>query len=305
MHRPDLRRLLTAVGFILSFALPLHSRADVTVEDLPLDPAPAVTSASAPDSTDAASVPAPTPAPQSNSLDEKTWIRLQTMDNENRQLRGQLEEQAHEIQLLKQQIKLQYTNMDQRLSTMESTVTRLSTTGNPATSAASAETAPGAAPPDATTVDMEKQAYLAAYQVYRDKGPDVAIPGMLEFVHQYPKSVFLPHAEYWLGEFYLNKQIPDLKKAAGYFETVVTQYPKHAKAPAALYNLAMIDASIKKKALAIATLHKLISAYPDCAQVKLAQEWLSKQSNKKKTPKMSPDDEAFLKKVQTALDQFN
>ncbi|NNM52120.1 MAG: tol-pal system protein YbgF [Pseudomonadales bacterium] len=239
---------------------------------------------------------------------------MQDLEDQIRQLRGQLEEQQHTLDLLRAQLKTQYANMDQRLSATDARVAQLVTAqaaANATTAAAPAGTAaPTATPnPDGSTpVDTEKAAYLAAYQVYRKQGPDAAIPQMLAFVHQYPQSVFLPHADYWLGEFYLNQQTPDLKRATSYFQTVIQQFPKHSKASAALYNLAMIQDKQNKIKTARASLKTLLKQYPDSPEAKPAQSWLDNEAKHKKA-KHAPDshqqDPSFVKNVKKSLDDLN
>ena len=239
---------------------------------------------------------------------------MQDLEDQIRQLRGQLEEQQHTMDLLRAQLKTQYINMDQRLSATDARVTQLVTTQ--AAAAATTPTSGSNAPTTANTpttdgsssVDTEKSAYLAAYQVYRKQGPDAAIPQMLAFVHQYPQSVFLPHADYWLGEFYLNQQTPDLKRATAYFQSVIKQFPKHSKAPAALYNLAMIQDKQNKIKLARATLHSLLKQYPDSPEAKPAQSWLDNEAKHKKTKHAADSqqqDQSFVKNVKHSLDNLN
>ncbi len=244
------------------------------IEDLPLDPA----------TSSVASPPPAQPAPAVVAkLDDKTWLRLQNLEDANRRMLGTLEDQQHQIDQLKQELKQDVMNLDQRLTTLEAKVSQLNQpqTANPnnPNPAAALSTPPGNDAGNSATdaITLEKNAYLAAYNVYRSQGPDAAIPGMMAFIHQYPNSIFLPHADYWLGEFYMNKQNPDLNKAATYFVTVLKQYPKHAKAPAAMYNLAMIEAAQKKRKEATATLRKLLKTYPDSAQTQLAKSWLDRQ----------------------------
>ncbi len=277
-----LSRINSSVSLVvLGLALLHPTWADgPVIEDLPLDPGASTIAPPPPAKPD----PAPTPVAQ---LNDKTWLRLQNLEDANRRMLGTLEDQQHEIDQLKQELKQDVLNLDQRLTTLEAKVAQLAQPqpANPNSTAPNSSSPAGAVLPSGNDVPgtatdaitAEKNAYLAAYNVYRNQGPDAAIPGMMTFIHQYPSSVFLPHAEYWLGEFYMNKQAPDLNKASAYFVTVLKQYPKHAKAPAAMYNLAMIEAAQKKKKEAATTLRKLLKTYPDSAQTQLAKSWLDRQ----------------------------
>ncbi len=284
---------------------------EVQVEDL--GPAPASTSIASPAPT------APVTGSSADDRNEITWQKLQTLQDQVRLLRGQLEDQQHLIDELRQQVKSQYLNTDQRLSAIDARLAQLNPTANTAaTPAGEVSTESGAdlehgsnapATPAGSDIDAEKKAYLAAWGVSRQQGPDQAIPRMLAFIQQYPQSVFLPHADYWLGVFYMKAQQPDLGKAAHYFQGVLKQFPQHSKASAALYQLAIIHEQHGEIDAARVDMQRLLKNYAQSPEAALATSWLKKHetpTRKKKHAQASTHaaEQDALRPVAQALDHI-
>lgn len=265
----SLALLLTASHFAV---------ADIIIEDRPLSsPAPVskpASVASTPVSAAATSKVvvsegAVAPAENAGSSNWETYNQVQQLQQEVEQLRGTLEEQSHLIEKLQNDLRTRYTDLDQRLAAQQEQLKQAASTAAPATAAAS----DNAAAPSAT-IEEEKKAYLAAYETFRNGGPDKAIPPMLAFVKRYPNSTFTPNAYYWLGEFYLNASTPDQASAQKHFETVLGKYPDHAKAPAALYKLGSIADLQGKTADAKKRMQELLARYPKSPEAALADSYL-------------------------------
>ncbi len=306
MNRPN--RLLAALTLLSIVAI---ARADdVQVEDL----APA---AVLPAATDTAAAPQTPPAtaatPASSDHEEITWQKLQSLQEQLRLLRGQLEDQQHLIDELRQQVKTQYMNTDQRLSAMDGRIGQLlpangAAANTPAATPTNNPAAPAVTATPTSSVDAEKNAYLAAWELSRQKGPDQAIPRMLAFIQQYPQSAFMPHAQYWLGVFYMKATQPDLDKARQYFQNVLKQYPQHSKASAALYQLAVLHDQKGEEGAARIDMRRLLKDYPQSPEVQLATSWLKKHPPGKKKKhtqaSLSPDTQATLHPIAQALDHI-
>jgi tol-pal system protein YbgF len=255
--------------------------ADIIVEDRPLSsPAPASKPASTP--VGVASTPlsaaatskvvvsegAAAPADNSGGSNWEAYNQVQQLQQEVEQLRGALEEQSHLIEKLQNDLRTRYTDLDQRLAAQQEQLKQAASSPAPATAAGDSAAAPSA------TIEEEKKAYLAAYETFRNGGPDKAIPPMLAFVKRYPNSTFTPNAYYWLGEFYLNASTPDQASAQKHFETVLGKYPDHAKAPAALYKLGSIADLQGKTADARKRMQDLLAKYPKSPEAALADSYL-------------------------------
>lgn len=203
------------------------------------------------------------------------YTQLQQMQQQMQQLQGMIEEQGHQIEQLQNDLRVRYTDLDQRLSTQQQQLQQ-----QQSAAAAAATSAVGMAQPGGTAaasnanIEEEKRAYLAAYDTFRAGGPDKAIPPMLAFVKLYPNSPFAPNAYYWLGEFYLNASTPDKDAAQKQFEAVLTRYPDHPKAPAALYKIASIEDLRGKPLEAKKQMQALLDKYPQSPEAALAQNYL-------------------------------
>ncbi len=237
------------------------TQAAIVVEDRSLS--------SPPPKAVAVALPAPAVIENESTTDDSAgnsdwnmYTELQQLQQEVGQLRGQLEQQAHLIEKLQSDLRSRYMDLDQRLAGLQEQQK------NPAPAAAT-EAAPASA-----TIEEEKKAYLAAYETFRAGGADKAIPPMLAFVKRYPNSSFAPNAWYWLGEFYLNASTPDPVSARKHFETVLTSYSDHARAPAALYKIGSILDLQGKPQEAAQKMKDLLAKYPKSAEAALAESYL-------------------------------
>lgn len=249
------------------------ARAEVPVDEKPLSgtvqPRPAL-------STQA--VPA---ADGSPAVQWDIYQQLQQLQQEVRQLRGQLEVQANQIERLKQDARSRYVDLDQRLNQMGgrlSALTAAPAVDSTATAAAPPATTPVTAPDAAAakpaTAEDEKKAYFAAYEVFRSGGPNKAINPMREFIKTYPQSSYIPGAYYWLGEFYLAASPADVGNARKSFRIVVDQFPDSPKTPAALYKLASLADVDGKTQEAARYLQDIVRRFGSSPEAASARVWL-------------------------------
>jgi tol-pal system protein YbgF len=179
------------------------------------------------ESTDS-SAPADTPPVLLNRLDN--------LQQQVYQLRGQLEVQAHELQQLKQQQQQHYQNLEMQL---EQLTQRDSTT----TKVVATDTS-GAIPGKPLALSTQRSShnpaqeqanYIAAYELVRNKNYPQAIKAMEAFIERYPTSQYAANAHYWLGEVYLTQQ--QLAESVAEFETVVDQFPNSTKVAPSMLKL--------------------------------------------------------------------
>jgi tol-pal system protein YbgF len=223
-------------------------------------PTNAAASAAASDSADTAD------SSNTNS-NWQLYTQMQQLQQNVDQLRGTVEEQAHQIQQLKSDLRTRYTDLDQRLVAQQAQSKPIADTA-PTAASSNTATAPSA------TIEDEKKSYLAAYDTFRAGGPDKAIPPMMTFVMRYPNSTLTPNAYYWLGEFYLNASTPDQAAAQKNFEIVLNKYPDNAKAPAALYKIGSILDMQGKQQDAKKKMLELKAKYPKSPEAALADNYL-------------------------------
>jgi tol-pal system protein YbgF len=212
--------------------------------------------------------------------------KIQTLQKEVQELRGQLEIQAHDLKLLQQQQLAFYKDLDSRLSGGAS-VSAKAVTDKPAMdlSVGSKESAPqpnvaktaSVAEPVVTSVSRanpadEQISYLAAYELIKNKRYDDALGSMNTFVQKYPRGGYTSNAQYWLGELYLVKK--DYAKAIEHFDVVLKQFPTSSKSAASMLKVGYAYAEMGNKPEAQKYLQQVVRAYPNTPTAQLANSKL-------------------------------
>ncbi|HEX5277454.1 MAG TPA: tol-pal system protein YbgF [Fluviicoccus sp.] len=224
---------------------------------------------------------APAQPLQSQSMDSAPsmqwdlYQQVQQLQQEIRQLRGQLEVQSNQIERLKQDARSRYLDLDQRITQLG---VRVATPPATATDTSATQAAVVTPPPETVkpvpTVEDEKRAYFAAYEVFRSGGPNKAINPMRDFIKTFPQSTYIPGAYYWLGEFYLAASPADVNNARKSFRILVEQFPDAPKVPSALLKLASLADVDGKTADAARYLGDILKRFPASAEAASAKQWL-------------------------------
>jgi tol-pal system protein YbgF len=187
---------------------------------------------------------------------------------ELRSLRGQIEEANHAIELLRQQQRDLYGDLDRRLLLIENNST-------PATVADG--TAPSA---DAIREADETSVYGDAFAALKaGRYPD-AVRGFQLYLTKYPDGPRADSAYYWLGEAqYVQK---DYKAALGSFQGVLDKFADSRKAADAMVKVGFCQYELKAFKNARATLQKVTTAYPGTEAARLAAERLARMDVEKR-----------------------
>lgn len=227
---------------------------------------------------------------QSNVRDNVKLIdKIQELQKEIQELRGQLEVQAHDLKLLQQQQVAFYKDLDSRLSNTpaksipsDKPATDISSSSNPPavlnTASPQIKAGQSNSKPQAVVAVSranpadEQISYLAAYELVKNKHYDEAIKSMQIFVQKYPKGGYTANAEYWLGELYLVKK--DYPKAIEHFEVVIQQYPSSSKAAASLLKSGYAYTEKGDKQEARKRFQQVVKTYPDTPTAQLASSKL-------------------------------
>jgi tol-pal system protein YbgF len=210
--------------------------------------------------------------------------KIQGLQQDLQELRGQLEVQAHDLKLLQQQQLAFYKDLDARVRHEPAHVTKNNasdvTIGSPAikNSMATKSASPSSTQPIIAPITSSKSnknpadeqiSYLAAYELVKNKRLDEGLMAMQTFVAQHPQSGYTPNAQYWIGEIYMvKKNYPD---AIQHFEIVLQQYPSSSKAAASLLKIGYALAESGRKQEAIERLQQVVKKYPDTNTAQLAQ----------------------------------
>ncbi len=189
---------------------------------------------------------------------------IESSQNEVRTLRGQLEELQHNVTRTQDQLREQYSDVDRRLSVVESG-------GGGAIGAAPASGGSAGLP---VPQGDDRANYQAAFDLLKDGKYPEATAAFKQFMTTFPDSVLADNAWYWLGEsYYVTKQFVEALRS---FRTVVDKYPASRKMPDALLKIGYCNYELKNFADARTALNQVVQQYADTTAARLASQRLSK-----------------------------
>ena len=225
--------------------------------------------------------------------------QVQELQDEVRNMRGQLEEQARELENLKRRQRDQYLDIDQRLSDMRNGQPVSSSgapyagpppTQGPATSEPAGDVpevrepmesqtaVTTIAPPEAQSQIIppdpaaEKAAYDQAFQALKELRYADAAESFQSFLDKYPNSDYADNAQYWLGESYYVTRNYDIALKA--FQDLMDKYPDSSKVPDALLKVGYTHYELQQWDRARAALTQVQEKYPDTTLSRLAESRL-------------------------------
>jgi tol-pal system protein YbgF len=137
----------------------------------------------------------------------------------------------------------------------------------------SARVAQGYAPRDTTGILDPEQAYQAAYADYATGRYKLAGEAFREFLRHYPNTEVSDNAQYWIGESLYAQG--DFAASIIEFRSVVDNYPKGDKVPAALLKIGIANARLNNGADAKKSFEQVIRKYPRSPEAALAKERLA------------------------------
>jgi tol-pal system protein YbgF len=225
---------------------------------------------------------------------------LEQLQQEVRYLRGMLEEQGNQIHRIKLNGKNRYRDIDSRVldlskklsgaSSLESVSPIGSSLSTPVVPVASIGVddlgaegqglnnvkviAASAKVPQASSPlpsEAQKREYQQAYGLIKDKNFEGAIKSLHLFIEHYPDGDLAGNAYYWLGEVYL--VLPQLEQAKQAFSVVVSAFPRHRKAPDALFKLGVSYDRLQDPAKSEQYLNEVQLKFPESTAAKLAKSY--------------------------------
>jgi len=181
--------------------------------------------------------------------------RVESLQIEIQQLRGQVEQQTHEISNLKKRQQNIYADINVRLQQLEvanGIDNNLSKQVNAVIPVAKKqEPTPVKATQSAQSKAREKAAFDKAFASVKNSQYQQAIDRLKKFLLDYPMGSYSDNATFWLASVY--KVVNDLPQAKKNFEAVYTQFPESEKAAMAMLKLGDIyqeeDNPLKAKQL--------------------------------------------------------
>lgn len=230
-----------------------------------------------------------------SSANSELFFMLEQLQQEVNTLRGIIEEQGHELRMLKQSSRDRYVDIDSRVLDLTKRVTDLSghstqipqsqapqgaapleKTGNTQAPSESLRKPVASSPAKAVAAvreptKAENAAYNDAYALIKDKKFDDAILALFSYTENFPDSPLLPNVYYWLGEVYLASS--KFEQAKTSFSLVLTAYPDSPKTSDALYKLALTLDRLGQKEQARKYLAEVRQRFPDSTAAKLAEDY--------------------------------
>ncbi|MES9968445.1 MAG: tol-pal system protein YbgF [Candidatus Thiodiazotropha sp.] len=225
-------------------------------------------------------------------------LQVQQLRQEVQQIRGDLEEQKHNMDAMSRRQRDLYLDIDQRLSRFQpgaappppaqSISPPMTPPSAPVPAPAGQPAAPSTArspgfgasataqvatvtPPDPK---REAEAYQAAFNLLKQGRYGESITAFSNFLRDYPGGDYEDNAQYWLAEAsYVNR---DFDTALGEFTKIPEKYPSSPKIPGAMLKMGYIHYEKKNWTDARNILNELINNYPTTTESRLAQKRLQR-----------------------------
>jgi tol-pal system protein YbgF len=214
-----------------------------------------------------------TPASSSPAREALTDLlqQLETLQAEMRNLRGQVEVQANEIERLKVRQRELLADIDRRVSELERR-------GTAAPSPICRPVASGSAASASSA--QEQQDYDAAFNLMKQGFYERAAKGFRDFLAKYPQSALRDNARYWLGEAYYVAR--NYRQSLEEFGKLMSDHPKSPKLPDAMLKTGYCYYELGEWAKARANLNQVIARYPGTPAAKSAEQRLAKMKKEKR-----------------------
>lgn len=197
------------------------------------------------------------------------YFELQSLKEEVSQLRGLVEEQAHEISRLKQQQMDNYIDLDKRISALSGRSGNSGAVDASILPPSSAETA-GAGVSNTNSGLGEAEVYAAAYDLLKQRQIDPAITAFKDHLSRFPNGAYAGNSYYWLGEIYLLKN--ELSQSRDWFGQLLDKFPRDRKIPDAKFKLGKVYHLLGDNARAQSLLNEVAGGSGDSAR--LAKQYL-------------------------------
>jgi tol-pal system protein YbgF len=183
------------------------------------------------------------------------------------ELRGQVEQQGHEISRLKQLQLDNYMDLDRRVSSLTGTVKAKPSDPETTVDADAAATEDAPVPVSGAS---EADEYKAAYDLLRARQVDESLVAFKNYLKKYPSGEFSANSCYWLGEIYLLKN--QLPQAREWFAKLLQDFPDSNKVPDAKFKLGKVYHLMGDKKRAKPLLDEAAAGIGDSAR--LAKQYL-------------------------------
>ncbi|WP_281970775.1 MULTISPECIES: tol-pal system protein YbgF [unclassified Polynucleobacter] len=177
------------------------------------------------------------------------------LNQENQELRGQIEELKKGHEELTESLKSYYTELNARLQKFEPQDVEI-------------EGVKGTSQPG------EKDAYDLALKDFQNGDLSKANKSLSDFISKYPSSPYWPLAKYWLANTQYAQK--DYKAGISTAQSLIKRYPEHKRVPEALNTIANCQIESGQKSDARKTLESITKNYPNTKAAENAASALAK-----------------------------
>lgn len=229
-------------------------------------------------------------------------LKLEELQKEAKQLRGDVETQTHLVSELKKRQRDLYVDIDRRMLQIErngsssksqnsvlpqsSVLPKRSGQQEAVTGLAQSPPTKLASPVPASTSSkpinsvQEQKAYLKAFDLLRELRYEQAIKAYRQFIKEYPNGRYAHIAQYWLSEASYAQR--DFKQAILDYNVLVKDYPNSPKLAEAMLKIGYSYNELGNNKAARDIIEKLIRVYPNTTAAGQGQNLLKKIKSKKR-----------------------
>ncbi|QKT04314.1 tol-pal system protein YbgF [Ectothiorhodospiraceae bacterium 2226] len=199
-------------------------------------------------------------------------LQVEALQREVQELRGELEQQTHTLEQLRQRQRDLYLDTDRRLLQLER--------GQPESGAFAPVPVPGdehaaasaeegaQAPPQSG----EQEAYQAAFDLLRELRYEQAVQAFTTFLDSYPQGRHAHMAQYWIAEaHYAQRRFP---QAIEHYRALLENHPRSPKVPEALLKIGYSYHELGESAEARQVVQTLLQRHPDTTEAGQARTLL-------------------------------
>jgi len=203
--------------------------------------------------------------------------QIEALRQDLARLTGQIEVLSNEADQTQKRQKDFYIDLDNRVRRLEAALSQLQSGGAPAVGQSAPATKPDGGSTQSASSDpaQESRDYEAAINALRGGKQVDAANGFKQFIKNYPKSGFLPGANFWLGASLVKAH--DFEGARDAYTKVANTWPDDILAPDALLGLSSVQKELGDAKAERAALDKLVAKYPNSEAAKVAKQRLKKK----------------------------
>ncbi|MDE0645806.1 MAG: tetratricopeptide repeat protein [Gammaproteobacteria bacterium] len=174
-------------------------------------------------------------------------------------LLGRVEELEHQVQVLREENRERYAELDERVRVLSGQATIQLSTDNLG---------------DNST---EGGLFNSAIVLIEGEQYDEAIVKLEEMIETFPNGQRVPDGFYWLGELYSRDRTDSqaLEKARQNLVQLLRLYSEHKKVAAAMYRLGVIYEDLGDSPTSLEYLERVIEEFPDSREAKLAEDYIN------------------------------